>query len=315
MPYLDSRSYFVDVLSNIITSTYFTRYELEESVLPLVEAESQVARADSATHALELAHALAFRSGLGKSLFAVPHSHITIDDVREYAAGVFGKGGVAVIGTGISQETLTRLLQKSLADAPQVSPQTAETTKYFGGETRVDFAEGADHTPHAVFFGFGSAGQPKPELAVLAAHLSPVPSVKWSTGLSPLATTLPKNSSAQSVYLPYSDATLFGLLVQGKTPEAATEAAQAAVKAFQAAISGNGLKEEEVKRAVVKAKFLAASAAEGREGIVSTFGPSVRISILSLILVFSDILPALGRLSALFGFHLKRLRQCQGRHL
>ncbi|KIJ23937.1 hypothetical protein M422DRAFT_195333, partial [Sphaerobolus stellatus SS14] len=177
-------SYFVDVLAGILTETRFTRYELEESVLPIVEAESKAGRANAAINAIELAHALAFRSGLGEPLFAPAHSHITIDDVRQFAHNTFGQGGISVIGTGISQDTLVRLLEKHLASVPKVSPKATETTKYYGGETRVEFAEGGSHAPQTVFFGFGVPGQPKPELAVLSAYLSPAASVKWSKGLS-----------------------------------------------------------------------------------------------------------------------------------
>jgi ubiquinol-cytochrome c reductase core subunit 2 len=264
------------VLSSILTASRFTRYELEESVLPNVEAESIVARADPATHALELAHALAFRSGLGDSLFAAPHAHITVGDVQAYAGSAFGKGNVAVLGTGISQDTLARLVQKHLSPAPEALASTTTTTIYHGGETRVSFSEHSDHTLHTIFIGFGVAGPSSPELSVLQAHLSPTASVKWSVGTSPLSTTLPAGTSVQPVLLPYSDATLFGLLVQGKTPEGVTEAGKAAAKAFKDAASSSGIKAQDLKKAVAKAKFLAADAAEGREGLVSTFGPSVR---------------------------------------
>ncbi|KIJ41923.1 hypothetical protein M422DRAFT_229429 [Sphaerobolus stellatus SS14] len=268
-------SYFVDVLAGILTETRFTRYELEESVLPIVEAESKAGRANAAINAIELAHALAFRSGLGEPLFAPAHSHITIDDVRQFAHNTFGQGGISVIGTGISQDTLVRLLEKHLASVPKVSPKATETTKYYGGETRVEFAEGGSHAPQTVFFGFGVPGQPKPELAVLSAYLSPAASVKWSKGLSPLSAGLPEGTSAQVVHLPYTDASLFGIVVQGATPAAVTEAGKIAAKTFQNALAGKDIKDEDVKRAAAKAKFLAASAADGREGIVSTFGPSL----------------------------------------
>jgi ubiquinol-cytochrome c reductase core subunit 2 len=268
----------VDVLASILTATRFTRYELEESVLPNVNAESTVARADPVTHALELAHALAFRSGLGESLFAVPDAHISVGDVQSYAGSAFGKGNVAVLGTGISPDTLARLVQKHLAPAPEAQTPTSATTTYHGGETRVAFSEHNGHGPHTVFIGFGVPGQSRAELAVLATHLSPASSVKWSAGTSPLSTTLPAGTSVQAVLLPYSDATLFGLLVHGKTPEGVTEAGKAAVKAFKGAASSNGIKAEDLKKAVAKAKFVAASATEDRQGLVSAFASTVRLS-------------------------------------
>ena len=270
-----SRSHFIDMLSSILTSTRFTRYELEESVLPQVQSESIVAHADPATHALELAHALAFRSGLGDALFASPHARITVDDVQAYAASTFGKGNVAVLGVGITQDALAQLVQKHLGPAKEARASASPITSYHGGETRVPFSEHAGHALHTAFIGFGAPGQPSAELAVLATHLSPASSLKWSTGTSPLSTTLPAGTSVQTVLLPYSDATLFGLLVQGKTPESVTEAGKVAVKALKNAASSSGVKAEDVKKAVAKAKFVAASAAENREGLVSIFGPKV----------------------------------------
>jgi ubiquinol-cytochrome c reductase core subunit 2 len=79
----------------------------------------------------------------------------------------------------------------------------------------------------------------------------------------------------QSVYLPYSDATLFGLLVQGTTAAGVTEAGKAAVKALKSAAATGGVKGEELKKAVAKAKFAAASAIDGRDGLVSVLGSKV----------------------------------------
>ncbi len=262
------RAFFVDVLSSYLTSTKFTRYELTELVGPTCEAETSAALSNPATHAVELAHALAFRNGLGNSIFATPGHHLTADDVRAYAQSVFGSGNVAVLGTGIDPAALEKLLEKSLGKFAAAASPASSTSKYFGGETRVD-AHGA---PETVFIGFGTSGAPSAELAVLAAHLDPTPSVKWSKSTSPIAAGIPEGSSVQAVYLPYSDASLFGLLVQGSTTAAVKEAGKAAVAALQAA--GN-LKGEELQKAISKAKFTAASAVDGRDGLISSLGPKV----------------------------------------
>ncbi len=129
-------------------------------------------------------------------------------------------------------------------------------------------AHGATET---VFLGFGTAGSPAPELAVLAAHLDPQPSVKWSEGTSPI-TGIPLGASVKSVYLPYSDATLFGLLVQGQTAEDVKAAGKAAVAALKDA---SNIKAEDVKKAVAKAKFTAANSLDSRSGLVSVLGSKV----------------------------------------
>lgn len=84
----------------------------------------------------------------------------------------------------------------------------------------------------------------------------------------------------QAVYLPYSDATLFGLLVQGETGEKVKEAGKVAVQALKSAAATGGLKGDELKSAIAKAKFAAASAVDGREGLVSVLGPKVCVRML-----------------------------------
>ncbi|KAF8970643.1 Metalloenzyme, LuxS/M16 peptidase-like protein [Flammula alnicola] len=260
--------YFVDVLTSFVTSAKFTRHEFEEYVAPIVSSEAEAAAQDPATRAIDAAHALAFRSGLGSSLFAPAHNDITVGDIKAFAASAFAKGNIAVLGTGIDQATLSGLVEKAFAKASATSATSAPASKYFGGETRLEGNSG----PQTVFIGFGTTGAPSAELAALSAHLSPTPSVKWSKGLSPLA-SLPEGTSVQAVYLPYSDATLFGLLVQGSTSSGVKEAGKAAVAALKAA--AQGIKAEELKSAVAKAKFAAASALDTREGLVAALGSKV----------------------------------------
>jgi len=262
-------SFFVDVLSSFLTDAKFTRHELQEYVAPVCEAESTSVASTPASRAIELAHGLAFRTGLGSPLFASGHHSVTAELVQEYASSVFSKSNIAVLGTGISQEALSKLVEKSLASLASSSAGVSSTpSTYFGGETRIENHEG----PQTVFIGFGATGAPSAELAVLAAHLSPQPSVKWSQGLSPIATSIPSTASVQTVLLPYSDATLFGFVVQGETAEDVKTAAAAAVAALKAAGS---VKAEDLKKAVAKAKFAAASSVEGRTGFVNTLGVKV----------------------------------------
>ncbi|KAF9529874.1 Metalloenzyme, LuxS/M16 peptidase-like protein [Crepidotus variabilis] len=259
--------FFVDVLTSFITSAKFTRHEFEEYVTPISEGETEAAAHDPATRALELAHSIAFRNGLGRSLFAPAHSHLSATDVQSYAASAFTKSNIAVLGTGIDQATLSSLVEKAFANIATTS-STSPASKYHGGETRVEGHGG----PQTIFIGFGTTGAPTAEIATLAAHLSTTPAVKWSKGVSPLA-SIPEGTSVQSIYLPYSDATLFGLLVQSTSSAGAKEAAKSAVDALKAA--SKSIKPEALKSAIAKAKFAAANAAESREGLVNTLGSKV----------------------------------------
>lgn len=276
----DNRAYFVDVLASFLASPKFTRHELNEYVLPAVHSESSAATQSAPTHALELAHALAFRSGLGYSLYADAHAtgNITAEDVRDlHARAVGNPSGVAVLGTGISTESLAKLLEgaysahKKSSTTPVPETHATPATAYHGGATRIASA----HGPQAVFVGFGStASASLPALHALAAHLNPAPALKWATSAAPLASAIPTGVSAHSVLLPYSDAALIGVVLEGTDAGALKEGAKAVVAAFKDAAAGK-VGKEELARATARAKFQLAAGVEGREGYVGAFGPKV----------------------------------------
>ncbi|TFY68655.1 hypothetical protein EVJ58_g878 [Rhodofomes roseus] len=188
-----------------------------------------------------------------------------VPDVKAYAQNVFTPGNLAVLGTGIDAATLQKLVEQSLGSLSSASAPTSSPSSYFGGETRIE-AHGA---PETIFIGLGTTGAPSAELAVLSAHLDPTPSVKWSKGTSPIAAGVPEGISVKTVLLPYSDAALYGILIQGESTEGVKAAGKAAVAALKA--SGD-LKGDDLKKAVAKAKFAAASALDGRDNLVFALG-------------------------------------------
>ncbi|KAG9087199.1 ubiquinol-cytochrome c reductase core subunit 1 [Ceratobasidium sp. UAMH 11750] len=156
-----------------------------------------------------------------------------------------------------------QLIEKHLAGLPSGAAAPGGSTQYFGGETRAD----AHGSGQAIFLGFGAPGA-APELAALHAHLDTTPALKWTAGSSPLA-----GAGATPVYVPYSDAALFGVLVRAGTAAEASEGVKAVVSALKKVASGLGA--DEAKRAVAKAKFAAAAGLEGREGLVAAAAPQV----------------------------------------
>ena len=231
-----------------------------------MEADSIAASTDPATKALEAAHTLAFRHGLGASLFASHHPSFTIEDVKTFATSAFSSGNIAVLGTGIDQAKLNNLVEKSLGRVPSSSSTANPSTKYYGGETRVE----SSNPLQTVFIGFGTTGASSNDLAALASHIAPEPHVKWSKGISPISEATPAGTTVQTVYLPYSDATLLGVLIQGENAADVKTTAQAAVKVLKSQVS-----ETDAKKAVAKAKFRAASEADSRDGVVSLLGNKV----------------------------------------
>jgi ubiquinol-cytochrome c reductase core subunit 2 len=263
-------------LSGLFTSPAFAAHELHEAVLPSVEAESAAAVADSVTHAIEVAHSLAFRSGLGYSLFAPPHSEFTPEDVKSFASKAFSSNNMAIVGTGIEESKLVKLVERHFASIAPSAMISSSASRYFGGDSR---SNAHSHSPAAVFVGYGTT-KASPELAVLAAHLNPTPSIKWSAGNSPLAPLSAAGASVHVVNAPFSDAALFGLVIQAPSPEGLTSASKAAVKALKDAGSGS-LKGDDLTRAIARAKYWAAKSLEHRNTITNALGSQVCIPVRS----------------------------------
>ncbi|KAH9915970.1 Metalloenzyme, LuxS/M16 peptidase-like protein [Epithele typhae] len=199
--------------------------------------------ADPATRALELAHALAFRAGLGNSLFGPAHTHVSAEDVQAFAASAFTAGNVAVVGSGIDPGLLEHSSLSPSGSSPQpplLPPRPRRLEVLWRGVP-----------PHSrrtqtVFIGFGAQGASAPELAVLAAHLDPSPAVKWTKGTSPLAAA------------------------------GATGADVKPRRGRRRGAQGRGsLGAEELQKAVAKAKFAAASSFDHRDGLVAAVAPKL----------------------------------------
>ena len=246
-----------------------------------------MASQDPATYALDVAHSLAFRQGLGASLFASAGSAVTVSDVKAYAASAFSASNVAVIGTGIDEGLLKKLVEEHF-DTLSGAKAGGSASTYYGGETRVaPSPDSHSHGPNTVFIGFGSSSPSSPELAVLAAHLDPTPSAKWGSSSSPLSKALEKGDvNVQAVYLPYSDASLAGFIVQSASAESVNGVVTEVAKAFKD-IKGGALKGDALKGAVAKAKFRAASALEDRSGLVASAGAKVGCFFASAKRIFS----------------------------
>ncbi|KAJ9094091.1 hypothetical protein QFC21_006192 [Naganishia friedmannii] len=269
--------YFLSLMSSVLSSTKFTPHEFGEVVVPTIEADSLAALSSPSTMAFDIAHTLAFRRGLGNSLFASPHTELTAENVKEYASKAFAKSNVAVIGTGISTEALEKAVAKAFggASAAGGSSSSGPATQYFGGEQRLPLDLHAAEGQPTMLIAFGSTdAAATPALAVLKNVLGGESDLKWVPGTSPLALAAAKvpGGKAKAFVLPYSDASLFGVLVSAPTSEGVKAIAGDAVAAIKALGQVN---EEALKKAVAKTKFEVASVVENKEGLIALTGPQV----------------------------------------
>ncbi|KAL7421877.1 ubiquinol-cytochrome c reductase core subunit 1 [Cryptotrichosporon argae] len=270
-------AHFLSLLASVLSSTQFPVHEFGELVVPVVEAETTSSLADPVIRATDLAHALAFRRGLGNSLFATANSPVSIADVKAYASQAFAKSNLAVLGQGISTEALAKAVQSAFGSGVSTAWSELPTAaaKYYGGEVREQIDA---HNPIAqptLVLAYGLAGAASPALSALPHLLGGVPAVKWSVGSSPLAQAAAKVPGASAVanLLPYSDASLLTVTVQAPTSEGVRTVAEGVAAAIKAATSTKDA--AAVKRAVAKAKLEAATRLERTEQLLTTVGPAL----------------------------------------
>jgi len=262
------RAYFAEALGDAVTEAKFLPHEYNEEVVPQVAAEYEQAIRDSTTYAFDLAHQLAFRNGLGNSLFASPHTAVEHSTITSFAKNAFSPSNLAVIGSNVDASNLKSLVSEFfVSGTPSSSSISASASKYFGGEVRVP---SVGHSPVDQFLiAFEGASSASAEFAVLRYLLGGESSIKWSTGSSPLSKLASTNVSAQAFNLTYSDAGLFGIAVKAPTSQVADVASKALSELKNIA---KGASEESVKQAIAKAKFAAAAALETRYGQVELIG-------------------------------------------
>ncbi|KAE8224629.1 hypothetical protein CF319_g2517 [Tilletia indica] len=264
--------FFIPLLGEAIAQANFRRHEFSEEVTPQLAAEYEHSIGNPLVLGFDQLTQTAFRHrGVGASLFASPIHPVSHAQTVAFARSAIAKNNLVVLGSGIDSGKLANLASKSLATLSGAASVTKSDSAYKGGEQRVAFAaphgsEGTSASLAHFFLGFeGAATGAKPELAVLRAHLGGETSVKWSSGLSPLAQLSAKDATvkASAFNLTFSDTGIFGAYVSAPPARlgAAVKSVASAIKEAASKISS-----EDLKKAIAKAKYDAASAFESRAG-------------------------------------------------
>ncbi|OWZ70312.1 hypothetical protein AYX14_04277 [Cryptococcus neoformans] len=168
--------HFLNVLASVLSSSQFYRHELSELVLPVVEAETISSQAIPSTIALDLAHSLAFRRGLGNSLYANKNYPVSIDDVKSFGEAAFAKSNIAVIGTGVSTEALAKAVSNafgagtSVKWTPGASPLAQAADKIPGASAKAFLLPYSD----AALFGVVLSAPTSAETKTLAQEVASI---------------------------------------------------------------------------------------------------------------------------------------------
>lgn len=238
-------------------------HEFHEEVVDVIHQKQ--ARLDAAAIALDAAHSVAFHTGLGAPLYPTTStpvsSYLNESSVAAFADAAYTKANIAVIADGASEAGLSKWIEPFFKAVPAQSPSSVTTaaSKYYGGEQRV-----AKTGPNSLVIAFPGAalGANQPETAVLVGLLGGESTIKWSPGFALLskATAAAPGATAQASNYAYSDAGLLTIQINGQAA-AVRKAAEEAVKALQSVVEG-GVSQENLVKAIAKAKFDLLSASE-----------------------------------------------------
>jgi ubiquinol-cytochrome c reductase core subunit 2 len=103
-------------------------YEMKENTIPTAAMESAHANSIPSVAALEAAHALTFRNGLGNSIFTSRDEPVSVVQLQAFWNQVIS-GEIAIVGTGMSQESLENLVKHVMAGVIQEDTKgTADST-------------------------------------------------------------------------------------------------------------------------------------------------------------------------------------------
>ncbi|UPK98970.1 hypothetical protein LCI18_009905 [Fusarium solani-melongenae] len=272
--------YFTELLAEVISLTKYTTHEFHEDVERVLHAKQAALNADAAAIALDNAHAIAFHTGLGSSLYpssSTPYQkYLNEEYIASFADVVYSKPNIAIVADGAAPDTLSKWVGQFFKDVPAAprSGQTLKTeaSKYFGGEQRTSSSAG-----NSVVIAFPGSGvdSAKPEIAVLASLLGGQSTIKWAPGFSLLskATAGTAGLSVNTSNLTYSDAGLLAIQLTGAAASV-RKGAEETVKVLQSIASGN-VSQEDVKKAVANAKFAALDASQLRQTSIVQAGSGI----------------------------------------
>jgi ubiquinol-cytochrome c reductase core subunit 2 len=246
-------------------------------VVPQVAGDYEQVIRSPESLALDVAHHLAFRQGLGNSLFATPHTEVPYESAVKYANLVYNSSANSILlASGVDAEVLKPLVKDffPFVSNTEVSVSSSSSNKYYGGEVRLppttEAATGEGHFLLA-FPGSARGSASAAQYTILRHVLGGESSLKWNRGTSPLANI--ESGEARAFNVSYPDAGLFGIQIKSsieKTGETVTKALAELKKV------ASGVDAEALKRAVGKAKYEAASALESRIGRLEIVGSQVR---------------------------------------
>ncbi|CAG8792498.1 10623_t:CDS:2, partial [Racocetra fulgida] len=135
---------------------------------------------------MNAAHSVAFRHGLGNSLFADDATKVSnSSDVKAFANKVYIAPNIMIVGTSVNHGELLNLTDSLFQNISHAVPSTPIASKYFGGECRIS-TPGDSHFVLA-FLGAPAGTPDYAALQILRFLVDGEKHTKWGEGVNVLA--------------------------------------------------------------------------------------------------------------------------------
>ncbi|CAG8737240.1 14937_t:CDS:2 [Cetraspora pellucida] len=267
--------YFMEILSDIVFKTKYEQHEFP-NIKESVNFERGAAAAIPEVTVMNAAHSVAFRHGLGNSLFADDATKVSnSSDVKAFANKVYTAPNIMIVGTSVNHGELLNLTDSLFQNISHAIPSTPIASKYFGGECRISIP-GDSHFVLA-FSGAPAGTSDYAALQILRFLIDGEKGTKWGEGVNVLAQRASKLDDTKISFFNagYSDAGLFGVHISG-IATSVYSAARSAVEQLKHA--ANKISKDDFARALAKARFNAAAAYETRASKTEIFGNQILFS-------------------------------------
>ncbi|KAJ3342764.1 ubiquinol-cytochrome c reductase core subunit 1 [Kappamyces sp. JEL0680] len=261
----------VDVVPTLVSNLLNPSYEVYEFINHLEATAAQTASslADPATQVVDKLHQVAYRTGLGNSVFASSEALgcLSRADVKAYLAKHFAADRLTVVGTGVEHGELKALVEAAFKSAsiPASSAAAPSKTTYFGGEARIEAGPNSTAIYAVAYPGASYTSSDYGASLVLKALLDGSKRLQWGDSYGgALGDAATASTSSTAFSHSYSDSGLVGFVVEGKTAEVkeVTKKSIAALKALASSVSSAALE------AAKKAAIVDAEASLTRSGVM-----------------------------------------------
>ncbi|XP_074648047.1 cytochrome b-c1 complex subunit 2, mitochondrial-like [Tubulanus polymorphus] len=240
-----------EFLGHASTGPAFKHWEVHD-VQPRLNVDLAVLNEQPVTQLIEHLHTAAYKSGLGRSLFAPSFmvGHYSPEMLQDFVSHNFTSGRMAIVGVGVDHDVLVERAKEFYTPVAG-GGSSAEKTKYRGGEARIDTIS---EFAHVALVSEGAALNTKEALAlgVVQQALGCGQHIKYgsntaSSKLNQAAVAVTNNPISASCFnVNYSDSGLFGFIVSGQGEDMGK--VLPALVAQMRAVSKSGIDEADITR-------------------------------------------------------------------